>query len=230
MDTNFKKQLTMKTINLKNEITLWILTALPLAYLTLIWNTLPDQVALHFNINGKPDRIGNKMELFVLIAALNLGLYLLFLFLPKIDPKKTLSKIGNKYNLIRFILAIFFSILSLLMITSAKDFSLSFHNSIFIIVGLFIAILGNYFQAIKPNYFIGIRTPWTLKNEVSWKKTHRMGGRLWLAGGILLIILSFLLDPAHLFLPFMSIIIVISLIPAVYSYWIYKKETEGNKI
>ena len=37
---------------------------------------------------------------------------------------------------------------------------------------------------IRPNWFVGIRTPWTLSSELSWTKTHRLGGRLFVLVGI----------------------------------------------
>ena len=36
----------------------------------------------------------------------------------------------------------------------------------------------------------GMRTPWTLASDLSWNRTHRLTGRLWVAGGLVLALLS----------------------------------------
>jgi uncharacterized membrane protein len=91
-----------------------------------------------------------------------------------------------------------------------------------------IAAFGNYLQTIKHNYFVGIRTPWTLESETVWKKTHRLGGRLWVVGGILLAVIPFFMNNMENFMPvFVTIMIIISMIPVVYSYLEFKKERVG---
>lgn len=58
-------------------------------------------------------------------------------------------------------------------------------------VGMLFIVLGNYMPKIKPNYFIGIRTPWTLENEVVWQKTHRVGGKVFVIMGVLIMFTIF---------------------------------------
>jgi len=91
-------------------------------------------------------------------------------------------------------------------------------------VGLLFAVVGNYMYNIKPNYFAGIRLPWTLENEDNWKKTHMLAGKLWFAGGLLVALTAlFLPDKIALIFTF-SIIILLTIIPTVYSYRLYKKQ------
>lgn len=87
-----------------------------------------------------------------------------------------------------------------------------------LIIGLLYLILGNYFKTIKANYFIGIRTPWTLENETVWKETHKLGGKLWFIGGLILILSSLLLEKQTNFTLFIIVTAIISIIPVVYSY------------
>jgi uncharacterized membrane protein len=96
---------------------------------------------------------------------------------------------------------------------------------IFAFIGILIALLGNYFQSIRPNYFIGIRTPWTLENETVWKKTHRLGGRLWFGGGLIIIILTLILgNNKAIAITFTSIIAILVIVPIVYSYFEFLKQ------
>jgi uncharacterized membrane protein len=63
-------------------------------------------------------------------------------------------------------------------------------------VGLLFIVLGNELGRVKPNWFVGIRTPWTLSDPEVWRRTHRVGGRLFFAAGLLIVLASILL-PAN---------------------------------
>jgi uncharacterized membrane protein len=210
-------------MKLKKELPLIGIVLLPFLYLAYVWNQLPAQVPLHYNIKGEVDRYGDKSEMILIPIMLPLLIYVIFLVVPYIDPKKQIQKMGNKYHNLKLILTLFMSALALFIIHSTKSGSLGNPNIIFIIVGALYVILGNYFKTIKANYFIGIRTPWTLENETIWKETHRLGGKVWFVGGLLAIISSLLLEPQINFKVFMGITIIIALIPIVYSYLLYRK-------
>ena len=92
------------------------------------------------------------------------------------------------------------------------------------LIGAFDAVFGNYLQTVKPNYFIGIRTPWTLENEQTWRSTHRMAGRIWMVGGLLIIILSLVLtNYVTLGIIFTTITFILVIVPVIYSYIQFKK-------
>ena len=74
------------------------------------------------------------------------------------------------------------------------------------------------------NYTMGIKVPWTLNSDENWNKTHRFAGMLWVAGGVIVLIASFL--KAIFLLP--AIIIVCAVLPMVYSYVYYKKYECGK--
>lgn len=210
----------------KKEIPYLAVSLLPFVYLAYIWPSLPQSVPMHWNASGEIDRWGDKSET-LMIPILMTGLvYVLFLILPKIDPKGKLESMGNKLNSFRMILTCFMSVLSLYILYSIKT-----HNAdpkmLFPLLGLLFAFLGNYMKTMKPNYFIGFRTPWTLENEEVWKKTHKMGGMLWFLGGLLMTF-TFLLDGKTQLYTFMAILVVITIIPVVYSYLEFQKQK--NKI
>ena len=210
-------------MNLKKELPLIVIVLLPFIYLAYVWNELPEKVPMHWNIKGEIDRYGEKSELIIIPILLPLLVYIIFLVIPKIDPKNKLNKMGNKLQSIKFLLTTFMSVLALFIIYSAKNKSFVNPNYIVLLIGILYIILGNYFKTIKANYFIGIRTPWTLENETVWKKTHKLGGKLWLAGGIIVMITSLILEKEMNFTVFLIITGIISIIPIVYSYQIFKK-------
>ena len=101
-------------------------------------------------------------------------------------------------------------------------------------VGVLFVIIGNYLPKCRLNYTMGIRTPWTLSSEENWNKTHRLGGKLWVAAGLLIVVCGFfsLRGEAGGELAFVFMLIAValaSLIPVVYSLWLYQKEKKREK-
>jgi len=215
-------------MNLKKELPILAIVTLPFIYLAYIWNELPSEVPMHWNIKGEIDRYGDKSELIIIPFLLPLLVYIIFLVIPKIDPKNKLNKMGNKLQTIKFFLTTFMSILALFIIYTAKNQSFTNPNYIIFLIGILFIILGNYFKTIKPNYFIGIRIPWTLENESVWKKTHKLGGKLWFVGGIIVVLSSLVLGKQPNFTLFLIITGIISIIPIVYSYIVFKNEKKNG--
>src|SRR5690606_10075559 len=128
------------------------------------------------------------------------------------------------YYTLKLLLTVFMSILALVILYTAKNQSWSNPNYILLMMGVLFIILGNYFKTIKANYFIGIRTPWTLESESVWKETHKMAGKLWFVGGILVVLFSLILDQKTNFIVFMCITGILALVPILHSYILYRKE------
>lgn len=92
----------------------------------------------------------------------------------------------------------------------------------------FFAILGNILYSIRPNSFIGIRTPWTLKNEIVWKKTHQLGSVLLFTSGFLGFLSVLFLGDRYGRSVFYAVLAVGVVIPAIASYFIYRREITTN--
>lgn len=214
----------MKTTNLTREVILWAIISIPLVYLALAWPDLPERVPVHFNLKGETDGWAGKTALIFIVVGTTALLNLILLAVPYIDPKRKLNAMGSKYHQLRFILVVFMTALTLFIIHNAQNpETFRFNILIMLIGGLFVA-LGNYFQAVKPNYFIGIRTPWTLESEQVWRKTHRLGGILWIIGGLILIVLALLPQSGLQQVLFVITIGLVVLIPVAFSFVEYRKE------
>lgn len=206
------------------ESFMWIFILLPYVYLATIWNLLPNEVPTHFNLDGNVDNWSSKTSLLLIPCALGLGIYLLMLIAPAIDPKKKIQQMGDKYFSVRLLMTIFISVLSIYILKMTHVGSLQNPNMLIALIGGFVAILGNYFQTMKPNYFLGIRTPWTLESEQVWKSTHRLAGRMWMIGGLLIVFISFAIQSNFaLAFVFLFITLIIAFVPIIYSYTEFKK-------
>jgi uncharacterized membrane protein len=214
----------MKTTTLTKEVILWIIVLIPLAYLALVWNQLPERVPVHFNLRGEADGWADKTALIGIVFLTTAALNLLLLFIPRIDPKRKLESMGSKYHQLRFILVTFMAALSMFIIYNALHQDGFQLNILFLLLGGMFVALGNYFQAVKPNYFIGIRTPWTLESEQVWRKTHRIGGILWIIGGLVMIALALFPDSGIRQALFLITVAIMVLVPVVYSFIEFRKE------
>lgn len=215
-------------MKLRTELPIIAVVLLPVIYLAYIWNQLPAKVPMHWNIKGEVDRYGDKSQLILISILLPFLIYVIFLVVPKIDPKNKLNKMGNKLQSMKVLLTTFMSILALFIIYSAKNQSFANPNYILLLMGILYLILGNYFKTIQANYFIGIRTPWTLESETVWKKTHQLGGIMWFIGGILIVLSSLILESQLNFTIFLIITGIITIVPIVYSYILFKNEKKNG--
>ena len=206
-----------------------VVTLLPFGYLALVWNSLPETVPIHFGADLKPDRTGSKDNLWLMTGIMAGGsilLYFLFQNLHRIDPKRKDAPPSSTFNKLAVGIVVFMTALSFIIIASAKG-GVVIRNLLFPLLGLLFAFLGNYMNHIKPNYFAGFRLPWTLSSDDNWRKTHQLAGKLWFAGGMLLAVVS-LFMPSHFIFPvFISITVVIVLIPVVYSYRLFKQQSSS---
>jgi uncharacterized membrane protein len=209
-------------LSLKKELPIIVVVLLPFIYLAYIWNELPQGgVPIHWNIKGEIDGYGSKGLLILVPIVLPLLVYIIFLF-PRIVPKNKLNQIGNNFQNIKIFVTIFMSALALLIIYSSKNQTITNPNYVILGLGILFVILGNYFKTIKPNYFLGIRTPWTLESDTIWKETHRMVGKMWLVGGIVILFASLILNEQANLIVFLIITAIITLVPIFYSYLRFK--------
>lgn len=210
----------------------WPLMAAPLIYLAIVWKSLPEKVAMHFNIKGEADRLGSRNELIttiIIMTVVNMIVYLLLTNIWRIDPKKNAAENRNRIATIGFATVVLLSAVMCMIIYSASRGNISFSAGlIFSGVGLFFAILGNYLPNMKPNYFAGFRLPWTLENEENWRKTHQLAGKLWFAGGLLLAAICLFLPSTIAIIVFFTIMVTITLIPCVYSYQLFRKQKNNQ--
>jgi uncharacterized membrane protein len=213
-------------LTLKKELPLIGIVLAPFVYLAIIWNILPEKVPTHWNYKGEVDKWGDKYSLIVLLFLLPVLTYVLMVVIPKIDPKKKIGQMGGKYYQLKFILVLFMSTLAFIILHISVNQSTSSANLIFIPIGVLFIALGNYFKVIQPNYFIGIKTPWTLENKEIWKLTHKMAGKLWIVGGLLIVLGSLTLDKSIFIYILITIIAIISIVPVVYSYIKFKELKE----
>lgn len=205
-----------------------ILIALGVLAGGILWNQLPEQMASHWDANDQVNGYISKFWGVFLMPLITLGMLVLFLVLPGVDPlKANIAQFRESFNL--FILVIVAFMLYVHGLTLAwslgyQDFKMSAAMLPFMGV-LFIAV-GWMLKKAKRNFFIGIRTPWTLSSDTVWDKTHQLGSILFMASGALSIVGGFFGGMIAFWLMFIPLI-GSSLFLVVYSYVLYRSETKA---
>lgn len=197
----------------------------PYIYLSYVYKSLPAMVPTHFGMDGKPNDYSSKGSLWwieAILGGMSILIFLLLRFLPLIDPKKSAKYSSPVFNKMAVAVVLLMAIINYLIINAAQKGGFSFVGAMPVLLGAFFAFMGNIMHSLKPNYFAGIRTPWTLESEETWRQTHQLGGKIWFIGGII-VALTGLILPANIE-PFVmtGCILIMAIIPIVYSYIFYK--------
>ena len=101
----------------------WLFIIAPAVYLAIVWNTLPETIAMHFNLKGDIDRYGSKNELatmIMILIAVNALVYLLLPQVYRIDPKRYAAENKGRLFRIAFAVSVFTSAVLCLIIYSSK--------------------------------------------------------------------------------------------------------------
>lgn len=195
---------------------------LSIAGTAYFYRLLPEEIALHYNYKGEVDNWGNRNFIW-LTSSLPLLIYILMALVPKIDPRKdSYDKHKRGYSILAHGITLFLIAMNWFTILQALGKEVNIQKFILTAIGILFILIGNHLPNARQNYTFGIRTPWTLANETSWKKTHRLGGYGFMVSGLVAIAGIFLPGSVAFFLFFIVVIIMVILL-TIYSYMVFRK-------
>ncbi len=210
----------------KSEAIILIIIFLSFAFGINIYHCMPDMMASHWNFQGQVDGYMPKFWGLFLMPIITMALLLLFIFIPRIDPlKENIKKFRKYFDGFIVLLVLFMFCLYVLTILWNLGLRFSMNRLLSAALGILFFYSGVLVENARRNWFIGIRTPWTLSSESVWDKTHRLGGKLFKASGIIAFLGIFF--PDYLFWLVFIPLIVASVYLTFYSYFEYRKE-KGN--
>lgn len=207
-----------------------VIAALPLGYLALLWPSVPQTVPMHFNFKLEPDRFGSRNELWAasgILSAVGFGCFLALTNLKRFDPKRQQNTGGKNFRNMAMTVVIFLSVLGCIVVTASAKGGFILKNFLLPVLGVFLSMIGNYMHSIKPNYVAGFRLPWTLSDDDNWRKTHRLGGKLWVAAGVIITAVGLLLPPQTALWILIASIAIASVVPSVYSYNLFRTKSRN---
>ena len=214
--------------NLSKRI-IWILAVLSPVLGAVAYPFLPEQVPMHWGLDGTVSYEGKGT--FIFMALLPLLLAALLIYLPKMDPrKKNYTKFSKYYDYFCMFMMVFLLLVNLIVVSeSFFPGRISVGIVIQLLVGVLFLFLGNMMPKFKSNFFVGVKNPWTLSNTDVWNRTHRLSGILMFVMGLVIILTCFWLPPSLSFWLLMGMILLVVLIPTIMSYVWYQKLPEDQR-
>ena len=195
---------------------------------TLLWNQLPDPMASHWDVNDQVNGYIPKFWGVYMMPLVTIGMFLLFLIIPNIDPlKANIAQFRGTFNLfITFMVGFMVYIHILTLRWNLGYTNLGIGKAMLPAMGLLFFIIGSMLRKAKRNWFIGIRTPWTLSSDNVWNETHRLGGILFMVSGVIAVI-GGLFGGMVAFWSIMIPVFGTSVFLVVYSYVLYQREVKA---
>jgi len=194
----------------------------------LLWNRLPDLMASHWGPNDEVNGYLSKFWGVFLMPLITLGMFLLFLLIPNIDPlKANIAQFRDVFNLFIALIVAFMGYIHFLTLRwnlGYTNFEMS--KAMLPALGILFFFVGYMLRKAKRNFFIGIRTPWTLSSDKVWDETHRLGAVLFMVSGVLAFVGSFFGGMIAFWILLVPLI-GSTLITLVYSYVLYQRETKA---
>lgn len=204
--------------NLPKLIITSLVILIPILIGLILWDKLPDQVPIHWDINGAVDGYANKMQVVFAMPLVLVAFQWICVLGTSLDPKK--QNVNDKmFTLVLWIIPVISLLCNSMVYVTALGHKISVEIIMPLFMGALFVVIGNYLPKCKQSYTVGIKLPWTLDDEENWNKTHRLAGFLWVISGIVIMATAFL----GVFWIFFVLLIPMVIIPFVYSYILYKK-------
>ncbi len=209
----------MKKINWKIIAITGGICLLPIILGIAVYDKLPNEIAIHFNINNEPDNFASKEFVVFGLPCLMLLVQTTCCIANDLKGKKENPKIERFFKAIIPVLTI---LLYITTIAYALGNDLDIRKIACFVIGIIIVIIGNYSPKMKYNKSIGIHPNSFIKNKDVRRKINRISGYILVAIG-LLFILSIFLTPIFS-VAVLILTILVSLGIMIYSIYLNKQE------
>lgn len=210
----------------------WFAVLLIIVSFGLAWyfyQNFPAQVPTHWNIQGEVDGYSSAALAAWMLPAVILGMYLLFLFMPYLDPKKEqYQKFAKTYHQFKDLIIAFMFILYFMTGANGLGYKIDIGFYMPLMIGILFVVIGYLLKKVKMNWFMGIKTPWTLSSETVWDKTNKLGANVFMVAGVLLAATVLVSPPVKIILFVVALFAMIAALP-IYSYWLYGQERKIKK-
>lgn len=206
-----------KTADILSITIIALITALTIYF----YSDLPDQIPTHWNSQGQVDDYTAKPWGAVIFPGMSLAVFLMMKLIPVISPRGfRTDEFRPVVNVFQLTLVAFTAGIGVLTLLEALGYQTPINRLVFAATGLLLIIIGNFMGKVRKNFFLGIRTPWTLASDEVWSRTHRLGGRMLMLGGAVMILNAIIQLPIQVSV---LAVVALALIPVAYSYILYRR-------
>ena len=198
-----------------------VVILLPALFDVIIWNRLPEKMASHWGGDGVADGSAPKVLMVFGMPILLLAIHWLCLVLTSLD-KRYAPQNKKIERIIYWLMPAVSVLVNGIVYCTALELEWNMFALLPMFLGILFIVLGNYMPKSTRNRHMGIKLPWTIGNDENWQKTHRLGGKLQVLSGVLMLISA--LFPVELSIGALIVALVLSVaVPTIYSYMLYRK-------
>ena len=163
--------------NLPKLIITSIITLIPIIIGIILWDKMPEQVPVHWNINGEADGFATKTQAVFIMPLVLVAFHWICVLGTNLDPKK--QNISDKvFTLVLWIIPVLSLLCNSFVYATALGHNVNVEVIMPLFMGALFVVIRNYLPKCKQSYTLGIKLPWTLNDEENWNKTHRLAGFL----------------------------------------------------
>ena len=210
-------------MNKKQLLSPTLICLLPALVGAFLYDKLPEQLPIHWNVAGEIDNYGHKalvlfgFPIFFMMAEL-------FMYASiTTDPMKQ-NQSPKVKTLCLWLLPVTLLVVYSITVSVAMGYEVNVGGIICLFLGVIFVIIGNYLPKGRQNYTIGYRIPWTLNDAENWNKTHRLAGYLWIVGGLVLIVSALLVHDTVVLAGVTVGLLILCVVPVLYSVILYRKK------
>jgi uncharacterized membrane protein len=191
------------------------------AAVAALCHRMPDPVPVHWDARGHVNGFMSKPWGALVMPLTTAGAYLVTVFLPRISPRGfRLDRFRGTFEIIQLAIVAFLFFGTMLVLMAGAGIDVPLVRSLTVGAGVLLVVLGNVLGKVTKNFFVGIRTPWTLASDEVWLRTHRLGGRVFVAAGLAIVVSGLAGGGTG---PILAAALAAVVIPIVYSYVAYRR-------
>ena len=197
------------------------LVVVSFAVVAALYKVMPEQVPVHWRMDGSADRYVAKPFGPYVGPAFSALLFIVLQALPRISPEGfRMDGFLGPYRWLQ--LAVHLALLAFCATLALQGlgYTDTTNRVVFFVWGIYFVWAGNLLPKFQRNFFVGVRTPWTLVDDGVWFRAQRRAGWLLVVSGIT----SCLAGVLGLGVTSIAIAVFASItIPAILSYFDYRR-------
>ena len=203
-----------KKIDWKILIITSLICLIPIIFGVILYDQLPEQMAVHFGVNNEPNSFAPKE--FALFG-IPLLMFILQVFCCISSDFMEEKKQNKKYiTIYKWIIPIIEMVVYLTMLAYGAGIKLDMRMIVCITLGIVFTLIGNYMPKTEPN-----KLQMNYIRADFWKKIKRPAGYFFVIIGLAFIISAFLNSMVSFIL--MIILIICAVLTTTYSLYLFYK-------
>jgi uncharacterized membrane protein len=187
-------------------------------------NRLPVRVASHWDLHGAVNGYSSRLALVLLVPLMSVVMAVVLAYVPQLDPKRRNFPLhAGAYWVVTNVILGFLALVHVVLIGINLGWQINLEAVLGLGLGILFIVLGNVLTRVRPNWIFGVRTPWTLSSDLSWRETHRIAGYGFVAAGLVVLITAFA-APKAVFVVMMVGVGSTAVVAVTWSYFAWKRD------